>query len=246
MQWVKAGAAGVIGSLVIFIVMLLGIQVTGMAPFNLPPSAAFLEAIGLPPQPLALLVHFGYGIAWASDRLTALPHDSLVGGPEGAWDLGTRDTGAYATFSEVVRYLEWLGSRVSDATGPRSLIEAAAAAIHAHETKLTGLMLHGAGNLAGLADMPGVTILGGVDNPAREGLVSFAVAGRPSAGVVAALEEEGIRVHIRKDDHYSGNILAPLGMTDCIRVSLCHYNTEEEVARFLDVMRDLVDPASGH
>ena len=65
MQWIKAGAAGVVGSLVIFIVMLLGIQVTGMAPFNLPPSAAFLEAIGIPPQPLALLAHFGYGIVWA-------------------------------------------------------------------------------------------------------------------------------------------------------------------------------------
>ena len=65
MQWVKAGAVGALGSLVISIVMFVGIHVTGVAPFNMPPSAAFLEAIGLPVQPLALIGHFVYGIVWA-------------------------------------------------------------------------------------------------------------------------------------------------------------------------------------
>lgn len=65
MQWLKAGAVGALGSLIIFIAMFVGIHVTGAAPFNMPPSAAFLQALGLPTQPLALIVHFGYGIAWA-------------------------------------------------------------------------------------------------------------------------------------------------------------------------------------
>ncbi len=65
MAWLKAGAVGALGSLIIFIVMFLGIQVTGAAPFNLPPSAAFLKALGVPPQPLAVIAHFVYGIAWA-------------------------------------------------------------------------------------------------------------------------------------------------------------------------------------
>jgi hypothetical protein len=65
MQWVKAGAVGALGSLVIFIVMFAGINITGIAPFNMPPSAAFLEAIGVPTKPLALILHFVYGIAWA-------------------------------------------------------------------------------------------------------------------------------------------------------------------------------------
>ena len=64
MQWVKAGAVGALGSLIIFIVMFVGIHVTGIAPFNMPPSAAFLETVGLPTQPLALILHFVYGIAW--------------------------------------------------------------------------------------------------------------------------------------------------------------------------------------
>ncbi|GAB3684942.1 hypothetical protein [Salinisphaera aquimarina] len=65
MNWIKAGCVGLIGSLIIFIVMFVGVNVTGAAPFNLSPSAAFLAAIDIPPKPLALLLHFGYGFAWA-------------------------------------------------------------------------------------------------------------------------------------------------------------------------------------
>lgn len=65
MDWIKAGATGALGSLIILVVMIVGIEVTGFAPFNLPPSAAFLKALGIPPEPLAVIAHFVYGIAWA-------------------------------------------------------------------------------------------------------------------------------------------------------------------------------------
>ncbi|EPX82018.1 aminotransferase class V-fold PLP-dependent enzyme [Salipiger mucosus] len=191
-------------------------------------------------SPYKVFSRHGYGLAWASDRLTALPHDALKGGPAGSWELGTRDTGAYATFSDVVEYFEWLGAQVSEAPDPRGRIEAAGRAIHDHETRLTDAMLHGTGNLAGLAEMPGVEVVGGVENPAREGLVSFWAKGRPSPEVVSALEGHGIRVHTRKADHYSGNILDPLGQADCVRVSLAHYNTEAEVAAFLGAMKEIL------
>ena len=54
------------GSLFIFIVMMVGINVTGIAPFHMPPSAAFLTAIHMPVKPLAILLHFGYGFFWAA------------------------------------------------------------------------------------------------------------------------------------------------------------------------------------
>jgi selenocysteine lyase/cysteine desulfurase len=196
-------------------------------------------------SPYKMFSRHGYGVAWASDRLTALPHESLAGGPEGAWELGTRDTGAYATFTEVVRYLDWLGGEVSEAETPRARLEAAAAAIHAHEARLTEAMIHGLGNRAGLAGMERVRIVGGADNPAREGLVSFWVEDLPSAEVVEALTGRGIRTHIRKADHYSGNILRPLGREDCIRVSLCHYNTTAEVGQFLAAMAEILADRAG-
>lgn len=190
-------------------------------------------------SPYKMFSRHGYGLAWISDRMSKIPHDALVGGPSENWELGTRDTGAYATLSDVAEYLEWLGSEVSDTTDRRKKFEAAGAAIHAHEKKLTDAMINGVDNLPGLSAMDKVTIIGGVENPAREGLVSIVVEGLPSAEVVAKLNAEGIRTHLRKADHYSGNILDPLGYDGCIRVSLCHYNSEREIARFLSVMQDI-------
>ena len=190
-------------------------------------------------SPYKVFSRHGYGIAWISDRLSALPHDKLDGAPETGWEFGTRDTGAYATMSDVVGYFDWLGAQVSDAPDRRDRIIAAGQAIHAHEKHLTDTMIYGVGNLAGLADLDNVTILGGADNPAREGLVSIVVKGKPSADVVARLNEQGIRTHLRKADHYSGNILDPLGLSHCIRVSLCHYNTEHEVSQFLAAIKEI-------
>ena len=190
-------------------------------------------------SPYKMFSRHGYGLAWISDRLTGLPHDSLVGGPEHNWELGTRDTGAYATISEVVDYLEWLGSNVTESSDRRTRFIAAGAAIHAHEKILTDAMIHGTGNLPGLAEMDKVKIIGGVDNPAREGLVSLVVDGINSADVVKKLNEQGIRTHLRKADHYSGNILDPLGLDGCVRVSMCHYNNKHEVAQFLAAMKTI-------
>ncbi|MBD3665724.1 aminotransferase class V-fold PLP-dependent enzyme [Sulfitobacter sp. TSTF-M16] len=192
-------------------------------------------------SPYKVFSRHGYGVAWTSPRLNALPHDGLDGGPEGNWELGTRDTGAYATMSEVVGYFDWLGGQVSDADDRRARIEAAGAAIHAHEKRLTDAMIHGTGNLAGLADLPGVGIIGGVDNPAREGLVSITLEGMEAPDLVSALRARGIRTHTRKADHYSGNILDPLGLPSAVRVSMCHYNSLGEVSAFLAAMREIVD-----
>jgi cysteine desulfurase/selenocysteine lyase len=194
-------------------------------------------------SPYKVFSRHGYGVAWASDRLASLPHDHLIGASNAPWELGTRDTGAYATFSDVVAYFDWLGAQVADSDDRRTRIQAAGEAIHAQEAKLTEAMLHGTGNLKGLAEFDGVTIIGGVDNPLREGLVSFALDGLPAPDVVSALRERGVRVHTRKADHYSSNILEPLGMAHCVRVSMCHYNTEAEVARFLQAMKDIADDA---
>ena len=190
-------------------------------------------------SPYKMFSRHGYGVAWISDRLTAVGHNALVGGPDGNWEMGTRDTGAYATMSDVVSYFEWLGAQVSDAPDRRGKFRAAAESIRGQEQALTDAMVSGTGNLPGLAEMEAVTILGGAENPAREGLVSLRVEGVPSVEVVKRLNEQGIRTHLRKADHYSGNILTPLGFDSCVRVSMCHYNSVQEVASFLAAMREI-------
>lgn len=191
-------------------------------------------------SPYKVFSRHGYGIAWVSERMSVLPHDALIGAAPDHWDLGTRDTASYATFSKVVEYFDWLGSHFTSSSDRRERIEAAARAIHQHEKVLTDAMLLGIGNRRGLADMPGVGIIGGVDNPLREGLVAMTLEGKTSEELVGILRDHGIRTHARKNDHFSGNILNPLGLTGCVRVSMCHYNSIEEVKRFLDVMETVI------
>lgn len=190
-------------------------------------------------SPYKVFSRHGYGIAWVSPRMATLPHNRLIGGPDDQWDLGTRDTASYATFSEVVNYFNWLGGFHSNSSDLRERLVAAGKAVMQHEKDITDQMISGFDDLPGLADMKKVTIIGGNDNPSRKGLVSLWVDGIDSVDVVSALRENGIRVHVRKDDHYSGNVLIPLGQKNCIRVSMCHYNTTEEVKEFLRVMKKI-------
>jgi cysteine desulfurase/selenocysteine lyase len=194
-------------------------------------------------SPYKVFSRHGYGVAWASDRLSQLPLEALIDGPLENWEMGTRDTGAYATFTDVIGDFDWLGSQVSDAKTRRQRIQAAGVAIKAHEKSLTDAMLYGTGNLPGLTELEGVTIVGGADNPAREGLVCFALEAVPALDIVDQLNQSGIRTHIRKADHYSGNILNPLGLPAAVRVSMCHYNSVAEVTAFLSAMKEITDNA---
>ena len=63
-KWTKAALVGALGSLTMFVIIMAAIG-SGIAPFNSPPSAAFLEYFGLNVGPLALMVHFGYGVFWS-------------------------------------------------------------------------------------------------------------------------------------------------------------------------------------
>ncbi len=180
-----------------------------------------------------------YGFSWLSPRMSTLPHDHLDGSGETQWEMGTRDTSAYATFSEVVNYLDWLGTHFTESDDRRTRLLAAGEHIVAHEHHLVETMLNGTVNHPGLRDMEKVYVLGGLDNPQREGLVSLAVDGVPSAEVVSRLSEAGIRTHVRKNDYFSGNVLNPLGMETCVRVSMCHYNSTDEILKFLRVIGEI-------
>ncbi len=184
-----------------------------------------------------------YGVAWISDRLAAVPHDQVEGAPSELWELGTRDASAYATFSEVVRYLEWLGVEGGGASADdssRTKIEAASVVIRAHEHALVTAMLHGTGGLPGLGQLDRVLVVGPTNSEHRSGLVSFEIEGLPAAEVVQALSDDGVRTHVRKCDYFSAGILEPLGIEACVRASVCHYNTLDEVERMLATINRLV------
>ena len=147
-----------------------------------------------------------------SDRLRNLPHENLMNGPEENWELGTRDVGSYATFSDVIDYFDWLGSKLST-TQNTSTKNFSVHKIYSQTRKnLTEVMLHGKDNIKGLSSFQNIKIIGGIENELREGLSVLFLPDLPSEAIVKGLNEKGIRTHIRKSDHYSGNILEPLGL----------------------------------
>ena len=153
-------------------------------------------------SPYKMYSRHGYGFAWVSDRLTEMDHEQLLDGPSENWELGTRDTGSYATISDVVKYLEWLGGKIENTENRSVKLYNAAKAIVAQETSLTELMINGEDNIKGLKDLSGVEIIGGLNNPNRSGLVSFRINGTSSHLLVDFLNDKGIRTNVRKADQY--------------------------------------------
>lgn len=182
-----------------------------------------------------------YGVAWLSERMAKIKHDQIKGAPEDAWELGTRDVSAYGACSEVFKYLVWLGKKsgASQSSDVRSILEQTTKVIKEHERGLVDLMLHGTDSLRGLAHIEQVKVIGPISSEHRSGMVSFQISGMAAAAVVEALNKKRIRTHARKRDHYSSTILEPLGVTDCVRASLCHYNSVKEIELFLEAVRDI-------
>lgn len=90
-----------------------------------------------------------------------------------------------------------------------------------------------------------VTIWGlpGKDRGARVPVVSFTVRGRSSRGVVEAVEGRS-RFGCRWGHFYSkrmvDDLLGLAGVDGVVRVSLVHYNTVEEVGRFVEVLDEVL------
>lgn len=83
MPYLKSGTAGFLAALVMFAIMYVGINITGIAPFNVPPSAAFIIKVleievGIA-KPLALVAHFGYGVFWSIVLLAIFWDRTTVG-----------------------------------------------------------------------------------------------------------------------------------------------------------------------
>jgi cysteine desulfurase / selenocysteine lyase len=178
----------------------------------------------------------GCGYAHASDRLAKLPHWKYTHKPANSWDLGGVEHQSYAAWSAVVDYLCWLGARFTDALDRRSLVVAAMTAIKAHTVGLLSLLLHGTGGAPGLRDMEHVTVYGiGPDLWRQSLLVGFNLAGIESEKGCAMYREAQLRLHAPGHDPFFAAMLEQLGISSFIRLSGSHYNTPEEIERFLRV-----------
>jgi selenocysteine lyase/cysteine desulfurase len=203
-----------------------------------PTSLIDVEEIGADAYVIAPYKNYGVkgcGYAHVSDRLAKLPHWKYVYKPENSWDLGGVEHQSYAAWSAVVDYLCWLGGHFTESGDRREMVMAAMKSIKAHSTGLLSILINGTDKIAGLKDMKHVTVYGmGEDLSSRACLVGFNLEGIESTRGCELYKEKQLRLHAPGQDPFFAAMLKQLGISSFIRLSACHYNTPEEMEKFLE------------
>jgi len=183
----------------------------------------------------------GIGFAHISERLANLPHENLLLKADTNWVLGSPAHALFASWSAVVDYLCWLGSHFTDSTDRRELVIASKKAIHEHMMALLDRALHGSEAVEGLLGMEHVTVCGMEPEILdRMCIFLFRLKGMDSPTASERYNQDHhVRVSARVKDSYSTYPLEGLGWPDAVRLSAAHYNTPDEIDRFLKATKAL-------
>jgi cysteine desulfurase/selenocysteine lyase len=172
----------------------------------------------------------GIGVLWGRGALLdALPpfrtggsmittvtmeHTDFMPAPE-RFEAGTQPVSQAVALAEAVRYLERIGMD----------------RVQAHEEHLAQRML------AGLATVPGVSVVGPAAGVPRSGLASFVVDGVHAHDVSQYLDAQGIAV--RSGHHCAQPLHRRLGLTATSRASTYVYTTDQDVDRFVTAVGEI-------
>lgn len=186
------------------------------------------------------------GIAYGRrELLDSLPAYKVRPAPNEApdrWETGTANHEGLAGVTAAVEYLAWIGETFGAADDPqaaayssrRATLKRAIHAIQGYEHTLTRRLLEG------LNGIEGVTVRG-IDDPARAAdrvpTVIFNIAGQHPEAVARKLGEQGI--YVWDGNYYALAVMERLGLEESggmVRVGAVHYNTIEEIDRFLSAV----------
>jgi cysteine desulfurase/selenocysteine lyase len=175
----------------------------------------------------------GVGVLWGRGELLAAMPPFLTGGsmielvrmegstyapPPQRFEAGVPMASQAVGLGAAVDYLNALGP---DGSGME--------AVAAHELELTALALEG------LAQVPGVRILGPTDLDARGGAVAFVVDGVHAHDVGQVLDDRGIAVRV--GHHCAWPLHRRFGVAASVRATFHVYNTPDEVVALCDGVR---------
>jgi selenocysteine lyase/cysteine desulfurase len=161
------------------------------------------------------------------------------------WETGTQNHEGLAGVRAAVDYLAWVGKefggpfaeQVESYTGRRRTLKAAMLATQDYERTLSKLLLKG------LKEIAKVTLAGIIDIEhleARTPTVVFNIEGQSPLQVATALGKAGI--YVWDGNYYALEVMQSLGREEhggMVRVGAAHYNTHEEINRFLDGVRKM-------
>jgi len=183
------------------------------------------------------------GFAWCrSDAINRLPtfrEDFIPDVTPDKLEAGTYAYENVAGMEAVVHYLEHLGQRTgaNQRAGRPETIRVAMDAIAAYERTLSAALLDAVESIDG-------AVVHGVSDRRRLAervpTVSFTVRGLPASAIAAGLAARDVGA--RSGHMYSPRLMHRLGLESggAVRVSLVHYNTVDEIARFREALADAV------
>jgi selenocysteine lyase/cysteine desulfurase len=154
------------------------------------------------------------------------------------WEWGTLNHECIAGITACVHYLADLGRRVNpSASTRRAALLAAYEAIQKHERELMELLIRG------LVAIPGLKLYG-ISDPKRFDqrcpTLAVRIKGRTPLELATRLGERGFFTW--DGNYYALNLTERLDVEKdggFLRIGLAHYNTAEEVERFLVALREI-------
>lgn len=201
-------------------------QTIGVEPVDV--KAAFIDLLAFPGHK-ALFGYPGTGALYVSPRVDVAPwREGGTGGDSKhpvqpdeyphRLEGGTHNTIGIASLKEGLAFIERTGRE----------------AIRQHEVSLADRLV------AGLADVPNVTVYGPRGTGARVGTVSFGIAGYPSQDVGAILDSS-FDIAVRSGLHCAPYCHQQLGTypDGTVRVSVGYFNTAADVDALLDAVRQI-------
>jgi cysteine desulfurase family protein (TIGR01976 family) len=183
------------------------------------------------------------GFAWcrtdAINRLPTFREDFIPDVTPDKLEAGTYAYENVAGMEAVVHYLEGIGQRMgADRSVPRAtIIRTGMEAIAAYERTLSAELLDAVQSIDG-AIVHGVTERHRLDE--RVPTICFTVRDLSASAIAAGLAEHDVGA--RSGHMYSPRLMHRLGLMPggAVRVSLVHYNTIEEIARFREALAMVV------
>lgn len=131
------------------------------------------------------------------------------------FEAGTVNAAGAAALEKAIGYLEGIGfSQIKD-----------------REDALTALAIEQ------MEQIPGVRILGAQKPQEHHGIITFTLDGVHPHDVAAILDADGVAV--RAGHHCAQPLLKHLGVPSATRASIAFYNTEEEILRFTDSVKQI-------
>ncbi|MEA4961592.1 aminotransferase class V-fold PLP-dependent enzyme [Lutispora sp.] len=183
----------------------------------------------------------GFGVGYMSERAAKLPHNKLIAKPAEEWELGSPAPSQFASISEIVNYVCWLGSKFNNSKDRRELYVEGMNRISLHERALMYRMLNGSDKIEGLRNIQGVKVYLDYEELSKRDLImAIGFENIDCVSAVAEYEKRGIITFERiASSLYSKRMLDSFGIQGVVRISPIHCHDINDIDQFLNITKEI-------